>query len=255
MGRNTDEEKEYQKYYYPDTDVLRNKANVKNPEAAESFERLHSIKRLDELVANDKLKIAVDYNSYKEIHRYLFQDVWDWAGNIRTYTTGRGSAPFATPENIDREMLKRFEKINRENNCKGLSLDKFAERSAEHVAEINAIHPFVEGNGRTQRLFLHYLAKEAGYKIDMRNIDKNKGDWYQASAISFNKADYEPMVKCIRRSLMTIDPERDKFLARAAEHSLTGDKALEFSRRMQQLEAGKQNNQSLSKDRSRDIER
>ena len=255
MTRNTYEEREYQKYYYPGTEVLRNKGNIKDSQLAEKFERLSSTKRSEELIAGNKQKITIGCDSYKEIHRYLFQDVWDWAGNIRTYTTGRGSAPFATPENIDREMLKRFEKINRENNCQGLSLDKFAERSAEHVAEINAIHPFVEGNGRTQRIFLHYLAKQAGYKIDMRNLDKNKGDWYQASAISFNKADYGPMVKCIRGALMTIDTERDKFLARAAEHSLTGDKALEFSRRMQQLESGKQNNQTLSKDRSRDIER
>lgn len=207
--RLTNEEIEYQKYFYPGTEVLVNKKGIINPEQAEALERRMSSMRIKELYRKQKV-IPVNYESFKAIHGYIFQDVWSWAGKIRTYTTGRGPIPFATPENIDPEMMKRFAKINQENNCQGLSLDKFAERAAEHIAEINAVHPFVEGNGRTQRLFLHYLAKQAGYKLNLRGIEQEKGDWYKASAISFNQLNYQPMAECIKKAITPLKVQQDK---------------------------------------------
>ena len=207
--RLTNEEIEYQKYFYPGTEVLVNKKGIINPEQAEALERRMSSMRIKELCRKQKV-IPVNYESFKAIHGYIFQDVWSWAGKIRTYTTGRGPIPFATPENIDPEMIKRFAKINQENNCQGLSLEKFAGRAAEHIAEINAIHPFVEGNGRTQRLFLHYLAKQAGYKLNLNSLELEKGEWYKVSAISFNQLSYQPMAECIKRALIPLQIQQEK---------------------------------------------
>ncbi len=214
--RLTNEEIEYQKYFYPGTNVLVNKLGIINSEQAELFERTMSFLRRRELLMRDH-KVPINYEFYKSLHSYIFQDVWSWAGKVRTYTTGRGPIPFATPENIDPEMIKRFAKINQENNCQGLSLDKFADRAAEHIAEINAIHPFVEGNGRTQRLFLHYLAKQADYKLDLGNIERQKGDWYKVSAISFNQLNYQPMAECIKRALTPLKLQQDKNLENIQE--------------------------------------
>ncbi len=224
--RLTKEEIEYQKYFYPGTEVLVNKMGIKNPEHAEAFERRMSIFRIKELIDSDKSG-PINYQFYKSLHGYIFQDVWSWAGKPRTYTTGRGPMPFATPENIDPEMTKRFAKINQENNCQGLPLDKFANRAAEHIAEINAIHPFVEGNGRTQRLFLHYLAKQAGYQLNLRSLEQKKGDWYKVSAISFNQLNYQPMAECIKRVLTPLKLEQEKNIGKIQkEPSLYPEKVI-----------------------------
>lgn len=214
--RLTNEEIEYQKYFYPGTEVLVNKLGIINSEQAELFERTMSFLRRRELLMRDH-KVPINYESFKALHGYIFQDVWSWAGKPRTYTTGRGPMPFATPENIDPEMTKRFAKINKENNCQGLPLDKFANRAAEHIAEINAIHPFVEGNGRTQRLFLHYLAKQAGYQLNLRSLEQKKGDWYKVSAISFNQLNYQPMAECIKRALIPLKMTQEKNLGNIQE--------------------------------------
>ncbi len=217
--RLTQEEIEYQKYFYPGTDVLVNKKGIVNPAQAEKLERMMSQYRRQEFLEKQKL-IPINYENFKAIHGYIFQDVWNWAGKPRTYTTGRGPMPFATPENIDPEMIKRFAKINQENNCQGLPLDKFANRAAEHIAEINAIHPFVEGNGRTQRLFLHYLAKQAGYQLNLRSLEQKKGDWYKVSAISFNQLNYQPMAECIKRALIPLKMTQEKNLGNIQEKPL-----------------------------------
>jgi cell filamentation protein len=61
--------------------------------------------------------------------------------------------------------------INNEDNLRGLTREQFAARAAEHMCELNTIHPFLDGNGRTQRAFLEMLAKQAGHDIDLARID------------------------------------------------------------------------------------
>ena len=98
------------------------------------------------------------YEGSTAIHQHLFQDVYAWAGQERTYTTGRGSAPFALPENIGAWAEKQFATLRRRRFLQGLSAAAFARGAAELVNEINAAHPFIEGNGRTQRVWLRALA-------------------------------------------------------------------------------------------------
>jgi cell filamentation protein len=115
-------------YCYPGTDVYRNKENLQDKDEFEAFERLHSADRL--LTLPYDLPITVD--GYREIHRYIFQDVYDWAGEYRTVTTGRG-APFCKAEYIAAEMDKRFTAINAEDNLRGLTAEEFAARAAERI--------------------------------------------------------------------------------------------------------------------------
>jgi cell filamentation protein, protein adenylyltransferase len=177
-------------YCYPGTDVLRNKENIRDNDELERFERMATARRLETLPHDLPITVA----GYREIHRYVLQDVYDWAGEYRTVDTGR-TAPFCKAEFIGRHMDARFAAINAEDNLRGLAPELFAARAAEHICELNAIHCFLDGNGRTQRAFLEVLAAEAGHKIDLARIDPQT--WNAASIAGFYTQDYRPMQKVI----------------------------------------------------------
>ncbi len=108
------------------------------------------------------------YDGFKAIHRHLFRDLYSWAGKGRKYTTGRGSIPFAVPEHIGGWMQQEFNALAGDGYLVGKSLDEFAVAAAKDVNEINAAHPFIDGNGRTQRFWLRMLANNAGFDLTMR---------------------------------------------------------------------------------------
>lgn len=97
-------------------------------------------------------------------------------------------------------MDKRFKAINAENNLRGLNPAQFAARAAEHICELNAIHPFLDGNGRTQRAFLEIFAKQAGHQIDLARIDPEA--WNEAAKLSYYTQDYRPMRDIIAGALV-----------------------------------------------------
>ena len=108
---------------------------------------------------------------YREIHRYIFQDVYDWAGKTRTVDLAKNDDLFCLAAYVDQELAKRFEAIRTEGGLRGLSAESFAARAADHISELNAIHPFREGNGRTQRAFLFVLGRQAGHEVDIVRIE------------------------------------------------------------------------------------
>jgi cell filamentation protein len=186
-------------YVYPGTNTLRNKENICDPEELARLERQAAANRMETLPYD----IPISVDGYREIHRYIFQDVYDWAGQDRTVDTAKGDNLFCLAPYINRELEKRFEVIRRENNLRGLSAHQFAERAAEHVSELNAIHPFREGNGRVQRAFLEIVGRQAGHEIDLERIDPVA--WNEASIESFRTGSYNHM-----RDLITIALVRDR---------------------------------------------
>jgi len=88
-------------------------------------------------------------------------------------------------------MNKRFAAIKGENNLRGLTAEQFATRAAEHINEINAIHPFLDGNGRALRAFLEALAHQAGHQIDLARIEPKP--WNQASVQGYYRGDHGPL--------------------------------------------------------------
>jgi cell filamentation protein len=153
-------------YCYPGTNVYRNKENIRDRLELEEFERMATAWRLLTLPRN----LPVTPKGYREIHRYMLQDVYDWAGQDRWIDTGR-TGPFCKAEYIIPELKKRFAAINAENDLRGLDADAFAVRAAVHISELNAVHPFLDGNGRALRAFLEILADRAGHPIDLARID------------------------------------------------------------------------------------
>jgi cell filamentation protein len=184
-------------YCWPGTNVYRNKFDIRDAKELEDLERDLSAYRLLTLPHDALIRPA----GCRDIHRYLFQDIYDWAGQYRRVTTGRGTAAFCRAEFIEAEMSKRFAAINAEHNLRGLAADRFAARVAEHLNELNAIHPFLDGNGRTQRAFLEILAERAGHEIDLARVDPTA--WNRASIEGFYKLNHEPLREVIAGALFS----------------------------------------------------
>lgn len=192
-------------YVYPGTDVLINKENIRDPRELEVFERVMTANRMEHLPRD----IPLTYEGYKQLHRHIFEPVYEWAGEQRVGNIAKPGATFCLVQHIIRNMDHRFEVIEAENGLKNLPRYEFTERAAEHICEINAVHPFREGNGRTQRAFLECLGEQAGHTIDLARIDPNR--WMDASIQGFRKGNYEPMRQVIAgavidRSLEQVHP-------------------------------------------------
>lgn len=170
-------------YVYPDTAVLRNKADIREQAALEAFEADACAVRMLELIDNP-IQGVFDLKHLCAIHRYLFQDVYDWAGEIRTVDISRGASRFANFGLIEGYLGQQLNGLAKENFLKDTTPDGFVAGLAHYMSEINAAHPFREGNGRVQRLFCSQLADQAGYFIDFEKVTQAR--MYEVMIASFN---------------------------------------------------------------------
>jgi cell filamentation protein len=121
-------------YCYPGTRVLRNIPSLRTRSALERFEAIATAQRADEPLPTGRLGVA----HYRAIHRHLFQDVYDWAGQFRTVALSKSSSVFCYPGYIPREMDRLFKRPAGNRFLKGLPLDRFLAESAHFLAELNA---------------------------------------------------------------------------------------------------------------------
>jgi len=170
-------------YCYPGTDVLRNKAEITNANELDTYEGELSTLRSIEIIENP-VSGKFDLAHLQSIHLALFQDVYDWAGKIRTVDISRGNSRFANVRFIESVANDIFNKLARENRLKGLDANDLSKRLAHYLSEINALHPFREGNGRVQRIFISQLSEEAGYKLDYSDLEQEQ--IYRAMELAFN---------------------------------------------------------------------
>jgi cell filamentation protein len=177
-------------YCYPGTTVLKNKLDLTEAEELYAFEAEVSDSRADEeLPAGD-----LDFEHFKAIHRHLFQDVYDWAGEVRNVRISKDGSMFCYPENIAGEANKLFSQLKRDKFLKELSSREFATKSAQFLAYLNAIHAFREGNGRTQLSFFLLLAEHAGRPLDLDAFEPER--FLNAMIASF-KGDELPLAAII----------------------------------------------------------
>jgi cell filamentation protein len=188
-------------YVYPGTSVLRNLADIRDGERLERFESDHCFARLLELYENP-LPLGFNLNHLKRIHHHLFQDVYAWAGEFRTVNIAKGNSFFARPEYIVPELQKVLDHLASEHFLRGADSQGFCERAAYFFGEMNAVHPFREGNGRAQRDFLRELAVEAGYELVWDLVPQE--EMHAASIASFqagSSAGFATLLKKIIRPL------------------------------------------------------
>ena len=157
-------------YCYKDTNVLINKLNITNEEDLFNAERELVSLRTYEL--NEKpLKGNFDFKYLKDIHKYLFQDVYRWAGDIRNCNIAKQDL-FCLTEHIEAFGTDVFSQLQREKYFIDYDNETTIDKLVELFANINALHPFREGNGRSQRVFIESLAKINGIYLDLTNVSK-----------------------------------------------------------------------------------
>ncbi|HWE85671.1 MAG TPA: Fic family protein [Terracidiphilus sp.] len=133
------------------------------------------------------------------IHKYIFQDVYDWAGEFRTVNISKPNALFPPPEHLKAGLSALLGELAAEDLLKGLSLAAWVHRAAYYLGEINAIHPFREGNGRTQREFIRQLAAADGHVLAWRQTLPQQ--MIEASQQSFLRKDYRGLERILRDAL------------------------------------------------------
>jgi cell filamentation protein len=181
-------------YVYEGTSVLINKQGITDKDALRAFEYENAATREHELL-KQPLPEKFDYAHLKSIHRHLFQDTYDWAGEQRTVDLSKGGTTFERARRLDFMGGVLSEKIEAQNNLQGLDKKQFVDKISVLYSELNALHPHREGNGRAARFFLGQLARVAGYELDQHKIDNQKGEWNLAAkmAVDREQKDLEPI--------------------------------------------------------------
>jgi cell filamentation protein len=186
-------------YTYPGTDVLKNRLDIRDEALLSRFEYQQSHTRVLELRANP-IAGKFDLKHLQAIHQHVFQDVFDWAGKLRTINISKGGTSFAVVDRLESYGGKISESLAAEKNLTGLDKVNFVARLAYYYGELNALHPFREGNGRATREFIADLAEKAGYELDQTRIDNNKGEWNLAAQRSFI-GDLKPVTQVFMQSV------------------------------------------------------
>ncbi len=169
-------------YVYPGTRILRNKAGLQDAELLAAHESRMVFKRMLQLYA-ESLPGTLDGNYLAAIHHALFQDVYFWAGHFRTGEMSIGGRMFCRARIMLPSLTTLLIQLIEEHCLAGLKAELFAERAAFYLGELNTIHPFRDGNGRTQREFLRALGLRAGHKVRWAAI--SQFEMVNASKLSF----------------------------------------------------------------------
>lgn len=161
------------KYCYENSNVLINKLNIHNTKDLQYYEaKITAAKSLG--LRQKGITGNFDKKHYLSIHHYLFEDIYPFAGKLREENISKGEFRFAQWEYIDQELDKLLEQLKNENFLAGLDKENLAKRLAYYLAELNVLHPFREGNGRTNREFIRQLALKNGYTLNLKKVPPQK---------------------------------------------------------------------------------
>ncbi|EOD9071274.1 Fic/DOC family protein [Campylobacter coli] len=201
--------------------ITDNKLGIKDEKLFDKESRKYTSQRIDELITSP-IKGNFDYQHLKNIHKHIFQDVFHWAGkdrmevglhgNFGKYAPNGAIINFVPGKELDKYSKIIFDELAKNNYLKNSKdLNHFAKNLAKFMGEINALHPFREGNGRTQRIFLNELAKNAGYKLDLNLISKHKMIHACVEASQLKPGRLEALIKDNLKSFrQNLDLEQNK---------------------------------------------
>ncbi|MDV7210045.1 putative adenosine monophosphate-protein transferase Fic [Azotobacter beijerinckii] len=182
-------------YCYPGTDILRNRLDLQDEGQLSRAER-----ELSELAASqldfEPPPYGLDY--LKHIHRALFGDIYDWAGELRSVDIAKGDTHFCNVKRIEPEAGKIFRKMAEANWFEGLERSRLIPAVAECFGDINMLHPFREGNGRAQRILFEHLIVNAGFEISWWAVEES--EWIKAN-IAAVFCDYTKLERVLDRCI------------------------------------------------------
>lgn len=151
-------------------DTLTNKLGITKPEILAAAVSERTSRRLAELQTSP-ICGGFDASHLQEIHRYLYQDVFDWAGELRRIENG--GAPAST---LQDSLDRLFDQLSRENLLKGLSADEWTSRASAHIEELRALHPFLVGNDLAIQEFATELARKNNLRLDWQETPEAASD-------------------------------------------------------------------------------
>lgn len=155
---------------YENSTVLINKFGIKNQNTLDEIEQ--TITAINSAQIELTLRFEnVNFNFYKNIHKLLFYDIYDWAGNIRKVNMNKKGTSFCDFTQIETNGNNIFKYLAEQNYFLNMNRPKLINEIVDLYCRLNILHPFREGNGRTQRLFLTLLTKHIGYNLNLASID------------------------------------------------------------------------------------
>ena len=178
------------------TSVLKNIPGLRDQAALERFESVIVKERSFEALPRGNLSVR----HYRSIHHHLFQDVYRWAGRFRTVRIHKDSSTFCYPEHISDQMKGLFTSLKQAEYFAGSRAADFALHGARFLATLNAIHPFREGNGRTQNAFLGLLAARAGHGVEFSRLNETA---FRLAMIESFSGSETPLARQIRQLIVS----------------------------------------------------
>ena len=178
-------------YVDPATGFLRNEVSASTQQEIDRASAELLPGRLDDL-AKDPIPCTGDKAHLQAIHRVLFDGVFDWAGQFRTSDIDKQGTDFVPAGELEAAIDQLFTELAAENLLRGLPRERFIARLAHYYARLNQIHPFREGNGRTQRLFWGQVALHAGWYVDFVHMSKPANN--EASRVASQEGNLQPLV-------------------------------------------------------------
>ena len=192
-------------YVYPGTNVLINKFDCHDPDRLMEIEALSTGGNLAYLQLHP-IKGSFDFKHLRKIHHFIFQDLYDWAGEVRTVDIGKNNL-FCRAQFINDYAQTVFSDFY--SSCLNTKDDRhaFLHALVSHYADVNALHPFREGNGRSQREFTRELCMKCGYMLDLtKTLHK---DMLEASILSFNAGDNSALLAIFEDAVIPVKEYAD----------------------------------------------
>ncbi|WP_444916319.1 Fic/DOC family protein [Microbulbifer sp. JMSA003] len=174
-------------YCYHDSDVLINLLNIEDDEELAEVEARLTELAVEEIEFNPP---PYKFEYFKAIHRQLFEDVYGWAGELRTIDISKGDTRFCTCSRVTAEANKLFQKLADADYYENHNRNTLVSEIAEFYIELNMIHPFREGNGRAQRILFEHIIINTSHEFNLESITRH--EWIAANIAGVN-CNYAPM--------------------------------------------------------------
>ncbi len=194
-------------YIDPNTGILQNLVGARTWDELNNAEGELVSARMSEFLKELPINPTGTLDDLMYIHWWLFQDVFEWAGKIRTIEIRKASEEsqfFLPSANITTGAAWACGELEKDGFFREVSLEDFPRRMAYHYDNYNFIHPFREGNGRTQRLFWSLLCHKAGFDLDWRGVSGVEND--EASRMATEDRDMGPLESIFARIVTPCDP-------------------------------------------------
>lgn len=157
---------------YEGTSCLINKFDIHDDKQLSKIEAEITLAKIS-ILENSPISEEFDLEHYKSIHRFIFEDLYDWAGEFRQVDISKKGTSFCSVEQLETIAKNCFDRLKNNNFFLDLDREEFIDAIVDFYHITNMLHPFREGNGRVQRVFIEQLIHHNGYDFSFSDIDSD----------------------------------------------------------------------------------